>query len=491
MQDTVPDDLRDRSVRGGSAILAGQGLRFFLTFASQIVLARLLSPSEFGIVAMVAPILGMVQLFTDFGLGHAVVQRGKIDQTELSTVFWLNIALSVGVAILFAALSPAIAWMYGEPRVAMVALASSLMIIIGGTGQLHGFLVSRNMHFTRIAIIDASSLILGVTAGIVSAVAGLGYWSLVVNQAVASLTTAVLNWIYSGWKPGRPGHWRPIAAMLRYGGDITGMKLVQYLSISVDKTLIGIRVGEAGLGIYDRAWKLGWAPFSQLAVPVDRLAFPILSRLNDDPERYRNIFTLLFQVLAFIIMPGMLFAVFKAEAVIGLLFGPRWLAMTPIFQWITLGTMAMPISMAASWLFMSQARTKQYFTCTGIASCVTILAYLVGLRWGAVGVAAAATISLYLVQLPLFVVVSTRVGHVSPGVMVQALGPVGLALGAAALTLTAINQTFVLGGVLGIFVALIGTYAAAVVALATVPSGRAFMGRASGLLSTLRRRKSA
>lgn len=491
VQDSVPDDLRDRSVRGGTAILAGQGLRFFLTFGSQIVLARLLSPSEFGIVAMVAPILGMVQLFTDFGLGHAVIQRPRIDQRELSTIFWLNIALSAGVAVLFAALSPVIAWIYGEPRVALVALASSLLIVIGGMGQLHGFLVSRNMQFTRIAIIDASSLILGIAAGVASALAGLGYWSLVVNQAVASLTTATMNWVCSGWRPGWPGPFRAIMPMLRYGGDVTGLKLVQYLSISVDKTMIGIRAGEAALGIYDRAWKLGWAPFSQLAVPVDRLAFPILSRMNDDGERYRHTFVLLFQVLACIIMPGMLFAVVCADMLIRFLFGPGWLAMIPIFRWITLGTMAMPISMAASWLFMTQARTTQYFTCTGIASAVTVLGYVAGLPWGPAGVAAGATIALYLVQLPLFIAVSTRHGHVGPGLMLRALAPVALALGVVSGVLALMKANGIGSGLFALCLSLFAAYAATLATLAILPSGRHLLRRAWSLIATFRRRRSA
>lgn len=486
MQEAIPDDLRERSVRGGTAILFGQGLRFVLTFASQIALARLLSPAEFGIVAMVAPILGIVQLFTDFGLGHAVVQRAKIDQKELSTVFWLNIALSVVAALVFAALSPAVAWMYGEPRVLLVALASSLLIVIGGTGQLHGFLVSRQMQFSRMAIIDASSLVLGISAGIVSALAGMGYWALVVNQAVASLTMALLNWIYSGWRPSRPGNFRDILPMLRYGGDVTGLKLVQYLSVSVDKTIIGIRAGEVALGIYDRAWRLGWAPFSQLAVPVDRLAFPILSRLNDDPVRYRNVFVPLFQVLGLIIMPGLLFAVFKAEALIGLLFGSEWLAMAPIFQWITLGTMAMPISMAAGWLFLTQANTARYLRCTIIASFTTIASYIAGLPWGAVGVAAGATISLYLVQLPLFIVVATRSGHVSLGLMLHTLAPVAFALGGAAVALAFIAQLFPDGGLIGIGISLALAYTAALVSITALPSGRILLRRALALRSTFR-----
>jgi PST family polysaccharide transporter len=487
MQEAVPDDLRERSIRGGTAIFVGQGLRFFLTFASQIVLARLLSPAEFGIVAMVAPILGIVQLFTDFGLGHAVVQRANITQRELSTIFWLNIALSVTAAGLFAAMSPVIAWMYGEPRVALVTQASSLLIAIGGAGQLHGFLVSRNMQFTRIAIIDGTSLVLGIAAGVMSAMAGWGYWALVVNQAVASLTTAVLNWAYSGWRPSRPGGFRAILPMLRYGGDVTGLKLVQYLSVSVDKTLIGIRAGEVALGIYDRAWKLGWAPFSQLAVPVDRLAFPILSRLNADPPRYRNVFVPLFQVLALIIMPGLLFAVFQADTLIRFLFGVRWLAAGPIFQWIALGTMAMPVSMASGWLFLTQARTKQYLTCTVIASIVTILAYIAGLPWGPTGVAAGATIALYLVQLPLFVIVSTRSGHVSLRLMLETLAPVAFGLGVAASTLALVTRIDAIHGFPAIFLSLVTAYASTLVTLMALPSGRVLLRRAVALSSAFRR----
>ena len=488
MQEPVPDDLRERSVRGGTAILMGQGLRFVLTFVSQIVLARLLSPAEFGIVAMVAPILGMVQLFTDFGLGHAVVQRASVSQQELSTIFWLNIALSMAAAALFAAVSPAAAWMYGEPRVTAVALASSGLIVIGGIGQLHGFIVSRNMQFTRVAVIDATSLVLGIAAGVAGALGGLGYWSLVVNQAVASLTTTLLNWHYSGWRPSRPGKVRSILPMLRYGGDVTGLKMVQYLSVSADKLLIGVRAGETALGIYDRAWRLGWAPFSQLAVPVDRLAFPILSRLNSDPVRYRSIFAPLFQVLSLIIMPGLLFAAVRAEVLIVFLFGAKWAAAAPIFRWIALGTMAMPISMAAGWLFLTQARTALYLRCTAIASLTTVLSYVVGLLWGAKGVAAGATISMYVVQVPLFVVVATRSGPVTLSLMLRIFAPVGLALGGAAAVLVLVARHVALGMLPDLIFSLVAAYAAVLLMLVVLPSGRELLGRAFALRSTFRRR---
>ncbi len=479
--------LREKSIRGGFAILIGQGVKFFLNFGSQIALARLLEPRDFGLIAMVAPVLGFVNVFADLGLMQAVVQRPRVTQSQLSAVFWINAGFSTVLAAVFAATAPLLAWLYHDRRVIPVTLTLSVMLIVGGVTSLQGALLNRRLRFVQIAIFEAISLVVGVSVGVASAYAGLGYWALVLNQVAISFTSSALLWLSAHWRPSRPARDPEVWAMLRFGGHVTGANLAGYLNTSIEKVMLGATVGESGLGIYDRAWRLAVQPLQQLTAPIDRLAVPVLSRLQHDADRYRNVFVQMLQILLLLATPGLVFALVMAEPLILFLFGAKWADTVPVFTWVCIGAIISPLNISVFWLFVSQGRAREQMNFITLVSVINIAAYATGLPWGAVGVARNSAVSVYLLQTPILIWASTRTGPVDLATNLRALAP----FVAAALASLAVEEWLVrLGlphGLLLIAAGLAFSYAATAIVLLMFPSGRAAL-RGPLALRSMRRR---
>ncbi len=467
--------------------MTGQALRFVVTFSTQVYLARLLDPAQFGLIAMVAPVLGFVQVFTDLGLLQAVVQKAEVSQRQLSTVFWINAGFSLLLSLLFAASAPLLAWMYHEPRVMAVTVVLSSLIFITGLSQLQSALMNRHLRFVPMAVFEVVALTVGAVCGIGSAMAGAGYWALVLSQVAASVTSALLLWCYAGWRPSRPERDPEVVSMLKFGGHITGANLAGYLNVSIDNMMIGVVIGDVGLGIYDRAWKLAVQPLSQLTAPVDRLALPVLARLQAEHDRYRAVYVQMLQLLCLVATPGLLFALVMAEPLILSLFGDKWAATIPVFVWIGLGALITPLNIGAFWLFTSQGRGKQQMSFTIVVAVINILAYASGLPWGPVGVARASALSVYALQCPLLIWAATKEGPVGLGLVVRAITPFIVALAVTAAVLEALScfrfDSMLL--TLGCFLAL--AYACTFAVLGCVPSGRRLLGTVWNLRSAFRR----
>lgn len=465
-------DLRSRSIRGASALLVGQVFRFAISMASQIYLARLLLPADFGLLAMIGPVIGFVTLFADFGLLQAVVQRRTVSQALLSSVFWINLAISIGLALLFAALTPILMFVYDEPRVGPIGFVSSAMIAVTGLAQVSGALLGRRLQFVPMVAMDVIGLLVGLAVGVAGARHGLGYWALVWSQVATSLTTTALTLILAKWRPSAPRREPEVAAMLRFGGQITGSKVIGYLNSTVDTMLVGVALGERALGIYDRAWRLAALPLGQLCAPIDRLAVPVLSRLQDDPERYRRAFVQMLRLLGLLAMPGLLYGVVAADRLIPTLLGPQWIGAIDIFRWVCIGAVISPLNNACFWLFVTQNRAGDQLRVFSIVAVINVASYAVGLIWGLEGVARCSALSVYLLQCPILVHAATKTGPVDRAAFIRAAWPALAAVGAVAPLLYLLVHALPGGSVLAILVGGAAAYGLIGAALTCFPSGR-------------------
>lgn len=389
-----------------------------------------------------------------------MVQRPQVTQSQLSTVFWINAGFSIVLAVLFALSSPLLARLYHDTRVIPITITLSLLIVVTGFSQLQGALLNRQLRFVQIASFEVVASIVGAAVGIASALTGFGYWALVLNQVASSVTNAVLIWVFAKWRPSRPKRDPEVMSILRFGGHITGANLAGYLNTTIDNMMICLVIGQVGLGIYDRAWKLAVQPLMQLTAPIDRLALPILARLHADGDRYRNVYIQMLQLLCFVATPGLLFSVLMAKPVVLLLFGEKWHDMIPVFSWIGFGALISPLNMAAFWLLTSQGRGKQQMSLMVKATVINILAYASGLPWGLTGVARASAISVYLLQCPLIVWAATKEGPVNLALMLKAVYPFAIALGVTALIIKYITGLYLVSGFIVLAVGLTLTYAA-------------------------------
>ena len=474
--DTV--ELKKRSVHGSAASLVAQAIIFASKFASTVVLGRLLSPAEFGLVAMVAPILGFVSTFNDLGFGQAIIQRRDISERQISALFWMNLAVSCALAAVLAAAAPLIGRAYNEPRTVGVVFGMASLLIISTAGMVPKSLLRRNLRFLPAILVDLAAMLAGVIASIAAAVMGCSYWSLVIGQAVTAATGAMLAFGLAAWSPSRPERDPEVKRMMQFGVHLTGVNLATYFSMTADNMIVGIFAGKVALGLYDRSYTLTVQPLNQLLLPVSQISVPLLSRLQDRPDLYRRSYLAMVRLALLLTMPAMLVCIFFARPAIHLLLGKQWDAAAPIFAWICFGGLLVPVFSSMGWVFITQGRTGKQMAVTAITALLGIASFAVGIRWGAVGVAAASAFCFTFLQLPIMIRAMTRVGPVSMGDMGRTLAPFVAAACCVAGPLYFLRGISSIVGLAGIGLLAYGLFAVCILLL---PGGRAFFTMLIGL----------
>lgn len=424
-------DLKGRSVRGGAVTLSAQGVKFVLQLCSTAVLARLLTPADFGLIAMVAAFTGFVVLFNDLGLSMATVQRAEITHEQVSTLFWINVALSVVLIALAAGLAPMVAWFYGDPRLTWIVLAVAGTFIFGGLTAQHYALLVRQMRFKAVWSIQLGSLAAGIAVGIGLAVLGAGYWALVVMGAVQAATTTVLTWTLSGWWPGLPRRNVGLRRMLWFGGSLTGSNVLNYMTRNSDNLLIGWWWGASTLGIYSKAYALLMMPFQQLNAPLNGVVLPALSRLQNDPGRYQRFYLRALRYVALAGMPIIVFAAIETEAIVLTVLGTQWFEAIPLFRFLAPAALFGTLQIAPAWAFTSLDRPELLLRWSMVSTVVVIGGFLVAIPHGALAVAASFSITFSCLFVLMMMHVA-KVTSIRPRDLVASLAmPAGAAAGAA------------------------------------------------------------
>ncbi|MBD3236127.1 MAG: oligosaccharide flippase family protein [Candidatus Eisenbacteria bacterium] len=398
--DWAASDLRRAALRGGTITLVAQGIRVALIMGATMVLARLLRPSDFGLVAMVAVVIGLVSMFKDMGLSMATVQREQISRAQVSTLFWFNAAVGVGLTLLLAALSPLIAWIYGEPRLAGISMTLGLAFLFGGLTVQHQALLRRRMQFGRLAAAEVGGMLFSVIVAIVAALLGAGYWALVVRQVALALGIAAGVWLMCGGRPGPPRRRAGVRSLLGFGGHLTASNLANYLSRNLDKALIGWRWGAEPLGFYSKAYQLLLLPIHQVNAPVTSVAIPTLSRLQSDPSRYRAYYRRGILLLVAVGMPVVALLCAEAQRAVQVLLGSQWSEAVPLFRVLAPAAFVGTFNVATGWVYISTGRTDRQMRWVLFSTALTLIAFAIGLRWGAMGVAVACSASFVLLRYP-------------------------------------------------------------------------------------------
>jgi PST family polysaccharide transporter len=398
--DHLESDIVTRSIRSGGVTLAAQAVKVLVQSVAIVVLARLLAPADFGVFAMVAVFLSLLELFKDLGLSAATVQSANVTLRQVSTLFWLNALLGVVIAASFALAGPLLAWGYGEAQLSAIAPVVAVAFVFTGLSAQHLALLRRQMRFADVARIQVGADIVSLVAAVAAAATGLGVWALIVQRIVWAVALAAGSWLICRWIPGRPGPLKEVRAFLSFGGNATASMSVSYLSGNLDKVLIGWQWGATALGFYDRAQRLQMLPIQNLNIPLGNVALSTLSRLVHQPDAYRRMYRAAVERLAMVVAPlgGLLVA--GAEPLVFLILGPQWTGTAPILAWLGVAMAYLPVSSAVSWLFMSQDRTREMLRSGLLNSLLTVAAILGGLPFGPEGVAASLVVTAITVRVP-------------------------------------------------------------------------------------------
>lgn len=393
-------DLMQRSVGGGAVTMAAQAVKFVLMLAATAILARMLTRADFGLIAGVVAFTGFADRFKDLGLPMSTIQREEISHPQVSTLFWINACLATALAMIAALAAPAVAWFYQEPAMAAVTVALSATIIVGGLTVQHHAILRRGMQFRRLAVLEVTALFFGSTAAVAAAAAGAGYWSLVIMPAVISLVNLGGVWLLCPWRPGRPARDSGVRPMLVFGGYLSAKGLLQHVSRSLDRMLVGRYCGAASLGVYSKAWQLLLLPIQQFTTPLTGVATATLSRLQDDAPRYRAYLHRGVQTLVFFSMPLVVFMFVAAEELVLGVLGPEWTDVVPVYRALAPAAMMSTFNAATGWVYLSWGHTRRQFCWVVLSTTVQAIAVCIGISWGAVGVAVAFSIAVVLIRLP-------------------------------------------------------------------------------------------
>lgn len=393
-------DLARRSVRGGMVNLTSQAVQLVLRMAGMLILARILSPADYGLLAMALVLLNFVQIFKDAGLSMATVQRRSVSRGQVSTLFWLNTLIGLLAAVLVMMVAPLLSWFFGRPELTAIAAVLSISIFVGALTNQHEALLWRHMRFQVLAFIQVSSLLANTAVAVGLALAGFRYWSLVAGVVVQSVTAALLTFYFCPWVPGKAERNTGVRGMLAFGGHLTGFNIVNYFARNADNVLIGKFIGASALGLYSRAYQLLMMPLSQIRGPLDQVAMPALSSLLDEPGRYARYYRRLLEVSLLIMVPLVVICALEADFIIRLVLGPQWAGAAGVFRILALAGLVQTISTTRGLVMISSGRHSRFFYWGVFNSLLMVAAFAAGLSYGISGVAAAYTLANYIILFP-------------------------------------------------------------------------------------------
>lgn len=380
----MADSLRTQVASG----IAWTTIARFLTQASRFVtsvfLARLLTPEDFGLVAMVFIFTSFAGMFMDFGIGEAIVQRRDLSSDHVNSVFWLNLALGFLLAGVMFLLAPVMATFYRSPDLEAVSKVWSLNFIVAMLGVVPGALLKRELRFRQIAFIGIVTAVAGGIIGVGLAFQGFGVWSIVSQTLVFTIMTTALRWRLSRFKPALKFKLLALHDLWGFTSNIVGFNLLIYLAQNADSVTVGRVFGAAALGFYNRAYGLYMLVFGQVLDVFGLVTVPALAKIQTEHTRVRQVFLRLMGLFALVIFPLLIGILVTADVLIVTVYGNQWLASVTTLRLITVAGLFQVVSYPAHWVFVSQGKTRQLIQVGLAVALVEGAAYLVGAALGSI-----------------------------------------------------------------------------------------------------------
>jgi len=341
--------------------------------------------------------------FGDLGLASAVLQQRDLNEGQASAVFRINLLAGFAFGGLFLLSSPLLGSFYGDPQVTQVAAALSLIFVFSGFTAVQQALLRRALLFDALLRAQIAASMVSSVAAVTLALEGAGYWALTIRALTDPLIYTIVVWISAGWLPTRPQWDDTTRFLLRYGRYTIGSSLIYSVGRQANNVLIGWRYGSAELGPYALAYRLFFLPVQQISWPLGHVMVPALSRLRDDPDRLKRWYLKLLRLVTFVSFPPLFSLAICADDVVYVVAGPQWGQAADILR--LLGPVgALQVGYATTdWLLRSEGQPHRFFRWTTIDTAACLLGCILGLPWGAIGVAAGLATANVLLFLPSFV----------------------------------------------------------------------------------------
>lgn len=373
-----------RAARGGLITIAGQAAKLALLLLNLVILGRLLTPLDFGLVAMVTAVVGVAELIRDFGITTASIQVKSLSRMQKNNLFWTNSGLGLLLAGAAALLSQPLATFYGDSRLYAITLAFSGIFLLNGIQAQYQVELTRLLRFKALTVTDVASNAAALCVAIIAAVLGAGYWSLIFMQLTSAGLLLLSRIVVSKWLPGLPGRGGSIGRFLRYGGNLGIAQFVNYLSANAPSVLMGYAFGPIALGAYSRASQIASLPVNQIFGPLTNVALTTLVRLSDRRQFNRSI-QIMQLLLGYVATIGFSFAVVFCADIVKLLLGDQWDAVSSLLQILAVGTAFQAATYVSYWAFLAMDRTAALLRYNLVTKGIVLALTILGSIWGAHG----------------------------------------------------------------------------------------------------------
>ncbi|WP_166805965.1 oligosaccharide flippase family protein [Cryobacterium sp. TMT1-3] len=383
--------------RGASTTLVGQLIRIGVQLGGIVVLGRLLDPSDYGLVASVAAIIGVGEVLRNFGLSSAAIQVRDLSRHQKDNLFWINSLIGLALMLLAVLCSPLIATLYGDERLVLLTQVLAGTFLLNGLATQFRADLNRNFHFKALAGSEIGAQVGGLTVGVVMALNGFGYWALAGQQISQGILTLLILVSITRWFPGWYHRRAPMRHLMMFGSNLAGTQLLGYASRNTDSIVIGATLGAGPLGLYNRAFQLLLLPLNQINGPSTRVALPVLARLQDDPPKYDRFILLGQTIMLHAVTIVLAFSCAQALPIISIALGSNWLGSAPIFQILAIAGFFEAAAYATYWVFLSKGVTKQNLYFALCTRPLLVAFVLLGSFWGVYGVAAGYSLGVALI----------------------------------------------------------------------------------------------
>lgn len=371
-----------------------------LQLLSVIWLARLLSPQDFGVMSLAVVVTGFVTLFRDMGTGAALIQRQKADPSLAGSLFSLNALLGSAAGLATAAVAPFVAGFFDAPVLAPVLQVLAVSLAVAGLGVVPQAVMERDGRFDQLARIELGGVATGVVTGIAMAYGGWGIWSLVGQTVASTLVTTVLLTVASGARPSFHPDWTLLRGVAHYSLNLAAFNVFNYFVRNADNAIVGKLLGSRELGYYALAYQIAFAPLRSITAVVGRVLFPSLARLQDDRPALRREYLSAVGLILAICFPVMALLVALADVGTLALLGESWMPMAALLMVFGVAGFAWSMTITVGAIYMTTGRTDIMMRWGLGAGVLAVLAFWIGARWGALGVAVGYAIFHYALAYP-------------------------------------------------------------------------------------------
>ena len=390
------------ALQGGLKMFLSQGVKLVVQIASIVVLARLVTPEDFGLVAFLTSIFAFVGLFSEFGLTMAIVQKEQIQEKDLNTLFRISAGIGMLLLLCIGVAGLLTSWINGDARYQWIFGIFATMSFFKSMSTVPQGLIRRRLQFGLLSLQEAGAFVLGALAAVAIATQGRGILALMAFQFIPGLLMCGSSWLFAGWRPQRSvGSIQEASSYFSFGGSFTFVEIANTVCKHIDNLLIGKMWGMELLGQYNRAYALMLAPLNQVMGPIGAVLIPSFSRIHQNETEFKKLTMVLFVIFVALTAPIAAFLIVCSNPIVNLLLGSGWEQAQKVFWWFGFAVFCKPLGCHIYWIFVSSGKMKQMMRWTVVNTVLTVSAILIGLLYGPICVAKIFSISEITVQIPL------------------------------------------------------------------------------------------